>query len=48
MLKIKWKKLLILITIWLCSEIVLNFIGWDDLADYGEYIFEKYSVVLIG
>jgi hypothetical protein len=41
MFKIKWKKLLILSTFWLCSEIVLNFIGCDDLADYGEYIFEK-------
>ncbi len=47
MFNIKWKKLLILISIWLCSEILLNFIGCDDLADYGEYIFEKPSLVFI-
>ncbi len=41
MSKIKWRKLLIIITIWLCSEVVLTLIGLDDLADYGEYLFEK-------
>ena len=38
---IKWKKLLMLLTIWLCSEVILNLTGCDDLADYSEYIFEK-------
>ena len=47
MSKIKWRKLLILITIWLFSEVVLNFTGWDDLADYSEYIFEKPPLVFI-
>ena len=29
------------ILIWMAAEILLNFIGLDDLADYGEFIFER-------
>lgn len=28
------------IVVWLAAEIILNFIGLDDLADYSEFIFE--------
>ncbi|WP_279327063.1 hypothetical protein [Crocosphaera subtropica] len=31
----------------LITEIVLNFLGLDDLADYGEFIFQKSSLVLL-
>ena len=27
--------------IWIVAEIILNFIGLDDLADYGEFVFER-------
>lgn len=29
------------ILIWIVAEILLNFMGLDDLADYGEFIFER-------
>ena len=29
------------IIIWLAAEILLTFMGLDDLADYSEFIFEK-------
>ena len=47
MFKIKWKKLIMLSTVWLCSEILLNFTGCDDLADYSEYVFEKPFLTLM-
>jgi hypothetical protein len=40
-MKVKWKKLLVDISIWVIAEIVLNLIGLDDLADYGEFVFEN-------
>ncbi len=27
--------------VWIFAEILLNFLGLDDLADYSEFIFEK-------
>lgn len=36
-----WKGLLFRIVVWLMLEIILNLMGMDDLADYGEFIFEK-------
>ncbi len=44
-MKIRWKKLLTKLAIWLLAEILLNFLGLDNLADYGEFIFER-SVTL--
>ncbi len=46
-MQIKWKKLLLYIFIALVSEILLNFLGLDDLADYSEFIFKKSSLVLL-
>jgi hypothetical protein len=40
-MRIKWKKLIICLSIWLTTEILLNLIGIDDLADYSEFIFER-------
>ncbi len=31
------------IVIWLVAEILLNFVGIDDLADYSEFVFENNS-----
>ena len=45
-MKIHWKKGLAQITFWLLTELVLNFLGLDDLADYSEYIF-KYKLMAI-
>lgn len=32
-----WHKIIV----WLITEIILNVLGIDDLADYSEFIFEK-------
>ena len=38
-MKIRWRKLLLKLTIWLVVEIVLNLMGLDDMADYSEFLF---------
>jgi ion channel-forming bestrophin family protein len=43
-MKVKWKKLIIKIAAWLFAEILLNFLGFDTLADYGEFVFDKHLV----
>jgi len=40
-MEIKWKILLTKTLIWLSVEIILNFIGLDTIADYGEFVFQK-------
>ncbi len=35
------KKWLVRITVWLIAEILLNFLGLDNMADYSEFIFER-------
>ena len=37
-MKICWKKLSTTVLFWLFSEILLNCLGLDNLADYGEFI----------
>ena len=39
-MNIRWQKLLVKISFWLATEIVLNMVGIDDLADYSEFIYE--------
>ncbi len=40
-MQVRWKTLLVRITVWLSLEIWLNLVGLDDLADYSEFIFEQ-------
>ncbi|WNN89203.1 hypothetical protein [Gloeocapsopsis dulcis] len=35
---INWKKMLLKTTLWLGTEIILNLVGLDNLADYSEFI----------
>lgn len=44
-MQIKWKKLLAQIIFWLVTEIILNLLGLDNLADYGEFVFDKETIV---
>ena len=43
-MKVRWKRTVVEITVWLVAEIVLNFVGLDNLADYSEFLF-KYKVL---
>jgi hypothetical protein len=40
-MKIRWQKLLIKTSFWLATEIILNLVGIDDLADYSEFVYEN-------
>lgn len=40
-MRVKGRKLLIQITLWLMSEIIFNLVGIDDLVDYSEFVFEQ-------
>ncbi|GFE70789.1 hypothetical protein [Chroococcus sp. FPU101] len=46
-MKVKWKKLVTMSLMWLASEIVLNFSGLDNLADYGEFILSHHASTVI-
>lgn len=43
-MKVHWKKLMTQTAIWMASEIVLNLIGLDALADYSEFLLEAHDV----
>ena len=45
-MKVRWKKLILKTTLWLATEIYFNFLEIDELADYGEFIFERHVIVL--
>lgn len=45
-MKSHWKKLLIKTTVWLAAEILLNLLGFDNIADYSEFIYEQEVTVL--
>lgn len=40
------KRLLPRLLFWLAAEILLNYAGIDDLADYSEFLFEKPIAVI--
>lgn len=40
-MEIQWKKLLWTTTFWLITEILLNLLGLDNLADYSEFVFAR-------
>lgn len=46
-MQVKWKKLLLCIFITLITEVLFNFLGLDDLADYGEFILQKSYLVFL-
>ena len=45
-MKLQCHKLLFKLTVWLFAEITLNLLGLDDLADYGDFIFDHKSLNL--
>ena len=45
-MNIRWKTLLVRITLWLAIEIWLNFLGLDEVADYSEFISDKHLALL--
>ncbi|MEL6385701.1 MAG: hypothetical protein AAFQ89_25235 [Cyanobacteria bacterium J06626_18] len=46
-MQIKFRRLIINLFLWLTAEILLGFLGLDDLADYGEYLKEQEAIALL-
>lgn len=43
---VRWKQLVLAIILWIVSEVGLTWIGLDDLADCGEYLFKHREVAI--
>ena len=43
-MKTKYHQLLVKALTWFIAEIVLSYVGLDDLADYSEYLKEQSTV----
>ena len=39
-MQVHWPTLCSKLLIWLCAEVALTCLGVDDLADYGEFVFQ--------
>ncbi len=44
-MKTQWKKIWVKATMWVITEIALNLLGLDNLADYSEFIYEQESAI---
>ena len=40
-MKIRWKVLLLSMTMWMLGEVSLNLVGLDEFADYTEFLQDK-------
>ena len=40
-MKMQWQRIWAKATFWLVTEIILNLLGLDNLADYSEFLFEQ-------
>jgi hypothetical protein len=45
-MKVNYKKLLFNFAFWLITELLLNLVGLDDLANYSEFIFSGGNIKL--
>lgn len=45
-MKMKYRQLMMELVIWLLAEILLGFLGMDNLADYSEYLKGQDTVFL--
>ena len=44
---IQWKKLTFQLLAWVTIEMLLGFLGLDELADYSEFLQGRHLVVLL-
>jgi hypothetical protein len=45
-MQVHYKKVLFDLAFWLITEVILNLVGLDDLANYSEFIFANDSTKL--
>jgi hypothetical protein len=41
-MQVYWKTLMLKIVGWIIAEVILNFAGLDNLANYSEFIYKPY------
>ncbi|MEO0985306.1 MAG: hypothetical protein AAFY20_07125 [Cyanobacteria bacterium J06639_14] len=46
-MQVKFRRLIINLCFWLTTEILLGFLGLDNLADYSEYLKEQETILLL-
>ncbi len=46
MLQAKWQNFIFRFTLWLLMEILLSYLGLDNMADYSEFFFERHRVTI--
>jgi hypothetical protein len=46
-MNVKWRKVLLKVSLWVSLEIAFNFIGIDTIADYSEYIAQRHQIILM-
>jgi hypothetical protein len=46
-MRIKKRQLLLELSIWLLAEIMLGYLGLDNLADYSEYLKERDFIAIL-
>ena len=44
-MKVQWKILLTSMAMWFLGEIILNLVGLDEVADYGEFLQDKSQLI---
>ncbi len=44
MMKVKWRKLFVETSAWATTEVMLNLVGLDNLADYSEFVFQTKAI----
>jgi hypothetical protein len=42
--RVNWKELLINLTFWLVSEMILDLTGLNDLSNYSEFILQQHKI----
>ncbi len=45
-MKIRWKVLLLSMTMWMLGEVSLNLVGLDEFADYSEFLQNKTHLLI--
>lgn len=46
-MKVKRRQLFLELLCWLTAELILGFLGFDDLADYSEYLKEREAITIL-
>lgn len=44
---VKWKILIAKVLVWMTLELILNLLGLDQMADYGEFLFHPRPISLM-